>query len=197
MKIIASNNHKGWRRFLGWPWLVGLALLLAVAAWGLAELNVPPPPPPKPPPKASPSRMESMSLTEIVEGDKRWVLAGKHADFDKDQEQVKISGVKVDFFGPGEHVTVKADDGLFQTKTRVLTLKGHVEMARGGMLIKTELAVYDPGTRVLTAPEDVLLTEPTLRVQGKGLKVELTEKKLVMAQHRLTEVKVQEGMLKH
>ena len=60
----------------------------------------------------------------------------------------------------------------------------------------TDLATYEPGSRVLTAPEDVLLTEPTLRVQGKGLKVELVEKKLVLAQHRLTEVKVQEGMLK-
>lgn len=196
MKIIASDKPKGWRRFLGWPWLAGLAVLLAVGAWGLSELNAPPPPPPKPPPPAAPSRMESMSLTEIVEGDKRWVLAGKHADFDKARDQVKITEVKVDFFGPGEHVTVQADEGQFNTKTRVLTLIGHVEMVRGGLVIKTSLAVYDPGSRVLTAPEDVLLTEPTLRIQGKGLKVELTEKKLVLAQHRLTEVKVQEGMLK-
>ncbi len=103
----------------------------------------------------------------------------------------------MDFFGPGEHVTVKADDGFFQTKTRVLTLKGNVEMVRGGMQVNTSLAIYDPATRVLTAPDDVLLTDPTLRVQGKGLKVELLQKKLVLAQHRLTEVKVQEGMLKH
>ena len=41
MKIIASNNHKGWRRFLGWPWLAGLAVLLVVGAWGLSELNRP------------------------------------------------------------------------------------------------------------------------------------------------------------
>lgn len=197
MKIIASNNHKGWRRFLGWQWLVGLAVLLVVGAWGLSELNAPPPPPPKPPPPTAPSRMETLALTEVQDGDKRWVLEGKHADFDKDREEVKITGVKVDFFGPGEHVTVKADDGLFHTKTRVLTLRGNVEMVRGGMVVKTSLAIYDPSSRVLTAPEDVLLTEPTLRVQGKGLKVELAEKKLVLAQHRLTEVKVQEGMLKH
>jgi LPS export ABC transporter protein LptC len=191
-----SKSRKGWRKFMGWPWLAGLAVLLVIGAWGLSELNRPAPPPPKPPPPAASARMETLSLTEIVEGDKRWVLAGQRADFDKDQLQVKISGVKVDFFGPGEHVTVKADEGLFNTKTRVLTLKGNVEMVRGEMQINTSLAVYDPGTRVLTAPEDVLLSEPALRVQGKDLKVALTEKKLVLAQHRLTEVKVQEGMLK-
>ncbi|MCL4501569.1 MAG: LPS export ABC transporter periplasmic protein LptC, partial [Deltaproteobacteria bacterium] len=158
---------------MSWPWLVGLALLLFAASWGLLELNRPAPPPPKPPPAAAPSRMENLSLTEIVEGDKRWVLAGKQADFDKDQLQVKITGVKVDFFGPGEHVNVKADEGLFNTKTRVLTLKSNVEMTRGEMQINTSLAIYDPGTRVLTAPEDVLLSDPALRVQGKDLKVEL------------------------
>lgn len=197
MKFIMSKSQKGWRKFLGWKWLTGLAVLLVAGAWGLSALNVPPPPPPKPPPPPpNASRMETLSLTEIVEGDKRWVLEAQHADFNKDQLEVQISGVKVEFFGPGEHVSVKADTGLFNTKTRFLTLKGHIEMQRGEMRIQTELATYEPASRVLTAPEDVLLTDPALRVQGKGLKVELAEKKLVLAQHRLTEVKLKEGMLK-
>jgi hypothetical protein len=54
--------------------------------------------------------MEVLSLTEIQEGDKRWVLEAQHADFNKDQLQVSLSGVKVEFFGPGEHVKVKADE---------------------------------------------------------------------------------------
>ena len=196
MEKFRRPTRRGWRRFLGWQWLAGLALLLGLGAWGLSELNRPAPPPPQPPPAAAPARMETLSLTEIVDGDKRWVLEAKKADFDKNQLEVSISGVKVDFFGPGEHVSVKADEGLFHTKTRVLTLKGNVEMERGALLVKTNLATYDPGSRVLTAPEDVVLSEPVLRIQGKGLRVELTDKKLVLAQHRLTEVKVQEGLLK-
>lgn len=196
MKIIMSKRRQGWRRFLRWPWLAGLAVLVLVGAWGLSELNRPAPPPPPPPAAPAPSRMETLSLTEVQDGDRRWVLEAQHADFDKDQVEVKIIGVKVDFFGPGEHVTVKSDEGLFNTKTRFLTLKGHVEMERGDLLVKTNLATYEPESRVLTAPEDVLLTEPALRVQGKGLRVWVAEKKLVLAQHRLTEVKVQEGKLK-
>ncbi len=196
MKIITSRTRTGWRRFLGWQWLVGLAVLLTLSTWGLAELNRPAPPPPKPPPTAAPARMEVLSLTEIQEGDKRWVLEAQHADFNKDQMQVSLSGVKVEFFGPGEHVKVKADEGQFHTKTRVLTLKGQVEMERGDLRVKTNLATYEPASRVLSAPDDVVLTEPTLRVQGKGLQVWLADKKLALAQHRLTEVKVQEGVLK-
>lgn len=181
---------------LGWRWLAGLAVLVAMGVWGLSELNRPAPPPPPPPPAEAPSRMETLSLTEIQEGDKRWVLEGQKADFLKDRDEVSITKVKVEFFGPGEHVKVRADEGLFQTKTRFLTLKGNVEMDRGDLHIKTGLATYEPGSRVLTAPEDVVLTDPTLRVQGKNLRVWLAEKKLVLAQHRLTEVKVQEGVLK-
>jgi LPS export ABC transporter protein LptC len=196
MKIILSKRRRGWRRFLGWPWLAGLALLVLVGVWGLSGLNTPAPPPPKPPPPAAPSRMKGLALTDIVEGDKRWVLEARKADFLKDRDEVRISGVKVEFFGPGEHIKVKADEGLFQTKTRLLTLKGNVEMDRGDLHIQTSLAIYEPSSRVLTAPKDVVLTDPNLRVQGKDLRVWLEEKRLVLAQHTLTEVKVQEGVLK-
>jgi len=40
------------------------------------------------------------------------------------------------FFGPGEEHSVKGDSGLFNTKTRVLTLKGQVEMQRGDLIIQ-------------------------------------------------------------
>ncbi len=196
MENFRPPTRKRWRRFLSWKWLAGLAVLVVLGAWGLSEVNRPAPPPPPPTPAAAPSHMEALSLTEIQEGDKRWVLEGQKADFHKERDEVRITRVKVEFFGPGEHVKVRADEGLFQTKTRVLTLKGDVEMDRGDIHIKTSLATYDPAGRILAAPEDVILTEPTLRVQGKDLKVWLAEKKLVLAQHRLTEVQVKEGILK-
>jgi LPS export ABC transporter protein LptC len=181
-----------------WLWLLAVALVLVVGVWGLAGRRTPPPPPPKPAPAAEKSggRMQGLSLTEIQEGDRRWVLEATKADFHKDQLEVSISGVRVEFFGPGEHVKVKADEGLFNTKTRGLTLKGRVELQRGEMLITTSTAIYQPEGRLLLAPEDVTMEEPGLRVEGKGLTVQLADKKLVLAQHRLTEVKTQGWGLK-
>ena len=66
-----------------------------------------------------------------------------------------------------------------------------MEVQRGDLLIKTSTVTYQPAGRLLLAPEEVSLEEPGLRVQGKDLKVELAAKKLVLAQHRLTEVKTE------
>jgi LPS export ABC transporter protein LptC len=141
--------------------------------------------------------MEGLSLTEIHEGDKTWVLEAKKADFHPDQTTISISGVRVEFFGPGEDIRVKAEAGLFNTKTRVLTLKGQVEMRRGELTVLTSEVTFVPAERALLAPEAVLITEPGLKVEGKGLRVELNAKKLVMAQHHLTELQVKDWRGKH
>ncbi len=193
MKIFIPKKGAGAWRLPRWSWAALLVVLVGLGAWGLEELNRPAPPPPKPPPAETQSRMETLSLTEIQDGDKRWVLVGKKADISKDQGEVNLTEVRVEFFGPGEHLKVKADEGLFHTKTRILTLTGNVEMDQGDLLVKTSVATYDPNARVLVCPEKVILSNPTLRIQGKGLRVWLAEKRLVLSQHQLTEVKVQEG----
>jgi LPS export ABC transporter protein LptC len=174
-----------------WLWVLGVMVILGVGAWGLWGRR-PPPPPPKPVVAAQPPRMEGLSLTEIHEGDKTWVLEAKKADFHPENDTVSISGVRVEFFGPGEDIRVKADAGLFNTKTRVLTLTGQVEMRRGDLLVTTSEATFLPAERVLIAPEHVVITEAGLKVEGRGLRVELAAKKLVMTQHHLTEFQVKD-----
>jgi LPS export ABC transporter protein LptC len=186
---IGTKGH-GWGRSQ-WLWVLGVMVILGVGAWGLWG-HRPAPPAPKPPATAQLPRMEGLSLTEIHEGDKTWVLEAKKADFHPEQDTVSISGVRVEFFGPGEDIRVKADAGLFNTKTRVLTLKGQVEMRRSDLLVTTSEATFLPAERVLLAPEHVVITEAGLKVEGRGLRVELAAKKLVMTQHHLTEFLVKD-----
>lgn len=188
MKIISGKGPSTWRRSR-WLWVLGAVIILGLGAWGLFG-HQPPPPPPNPAAQVKTPRMEGLSLTEIHEGDKRWLLEAKKADFHPEQSTVSISGVRVEFFGPGEDIRVKADDGLFNTKTRVLTLKGHVEMQRGDLTVETSEATYLPDERVLLAPEHVVITEPSLRMEGKEVRLELANKKFTMAQHQFTEVQV-------
>jgi LPS export ABC transporter protein LptC len=179
-----------------WLWVVGITVFLGVGAWGLWSQRTPPPAP-KPAIPAQPPKMEGLSLTEIHEGDKTWVLEAKKADFYPDQTTIGITGVRVEFFGPGEDIRVKSETGLFNTKTRVLTLKGQVEMRRGDLLVQTSVATYFPAERVLVAPEEVVITEPGLKVVGKGMRVELANKKLIMSQHQFTELQIKDWRGKH
>jgi hypothetical protein len=73
-----------------------------------------------------------------------------------------------------------------------LTLKGQVEMRRSDLLVTTSEATFVPAERALLAPEHVVITEPGLKVEGRGLRVELAARKLVMAQHHLTEFQVKD-----
>jgi LPS export ABC transporter protein LptC len=193
MENFTIKPRKGWRKFLGWKGLLGVPLLLAGAAVVVWALWPPPPPPPQPKPAAeSQAHMETLALTEVQEGDKRWTLEAKSADLLKDRMEIRIKGVKVEFFGgPDKIIRVRAQEGIIHTKTRVLTLRGHVVMESGDLRITTDLATYQPEGRLLLAPDEVTLDDPRLKVQGKGLKVELAKKKLVLAQHQLTQVKVQ------
>jgi len=192
-KIVAPKRRQTFNQYRGW--LLGLFLVLGLGAWGIWKGRAPAPPPPAPPPAAeAPSRMESLALTEIQDGDKRWVLQAQKADFVKERDQIGLSGVKVEFFGrPGQHILVKGEEGKLNTKTRILTLQGNVEMESGDLHLKTSIIYYHPADRVLLAPEDVTLEGPTIRVQGKGLRVELAQKKLALAQHRLTQIKTSGG----
>lgn len=191
MENFMFKTRTGWRKSRGRKWLVGLPLFLVGTAVVIWALWPPPPPPPKPQVAESKARMETLALTEIQEGDKRWTLEAQRADFLKDQNQVRITGVKVEFYGgPEKTIRVKAQEGLINTQTRVLTLIGQVEMESGDLRITTNTAIYQPAGRLLLAPEDVTLEDPRGKVQGKDLKVDLVAKKLVLAKHYLTQVKV-------
>ncbi len=185
-----TGRGSGRRGRSQWLWVLGVVVFLGVGAWGLWGHR--PPPPPKPATPAQLPRMEGLSLTEIHEGDKTWILEAKKADFHPDQDTISISVVRVEFFGPGEDIRVKSEAGLFNTKTRVLTLTGKVEMRRGELIVQTSVATYMPEERALLGPEEVVITEPGLRVEGKGMRVELAAKKLIMTQHHLTELRVKD-----
>ena len=179
-----------------WIWALPLVVvLLGLGAWGLWGRRSPPPPPPVPAPAAeTPARMETLALTEIQEGDKRWVLEALKADYHKERMEISISEVRVVFYSEtGEPIHVKAQEGLFNTKTRVMTLRGQVVIDRGDLHVTTSLAIYKPEERLLLAPEEVVMETPRIRVTGKDLTVKTVEKKLVLAQHHHTEIKYVEG----
>jgi LPS export ABC transporter protein LptC len=176
---------------------LGLLGLLVLAAGGLWWRFTPAPPPP--PPTAAPEKkaqMESLSLTEIQEGDKRWLLNAAKAEYLRDRNEIRIQDIHLEFYGPDQEVIyLRAREGLVNTKERDLALKGEVTLKKGDLTIRAPEVRYLAKEHALAAPEEIVLEAPRAEISGKGLYIDLANKRLVLKEHRMTKLKLEKGLL--
>jgi LPS export ABC transporter protein LptC len=138
--------------------------------------------------------MEGLSLNEIQDGAKRWVLEADRARYLQDRREIEVTGIRLEFYGEGGRVIrLNCREGRVDTATRSLTLAGEVEVSDGDLTVTTGLIRYLPQERLLLAPEEVTLTTPRLRVTGRDLSIFVAHRRLVLKEHRVTEVRDMEG----
>lgn len=178
------------RRWTPFRIVVGL-MVLAGLGWGGYALFFRRPPAPPPAPAAAPTHvMEGLSLNEIQDGVKRWNLEAKSARYLQDRKEIELTGIRLEFFGEGGRVIrVSCREGRVDTQTRALTLTGEVTLSDGEVTVTTGLVRYLPHQRLLLAPEEVTVTTPRLTVQGRDLSIFVAHRRLVLKEHRLTEVR--------
>jgi LPS export ABC transporter protein LptC len=179
------------------PKLLVFLGLLGLATAGLWWYFTPAPPPPKPAVSSGEkAKMESLSLTEIEEGGQRWKLKAAKAEYLKNSDEIRIRDVYLEFYGADQQtVYLWGKEGLVNTKTRNLVIKGDVKLQRGDVTIYTPEIQYFQKERSLVAPDEVILVSPKVQVSGKDLHIDLTKKSLVLKEHELTKVKVEKGLL--
>ena len=177
--------------------ILGLFGLMGLTVGGLWWYFTPAPPPPQPVTAAEKkSQMESLSLTEIEKGDKRWLLNAAKAEYLRDRDEIRIQDIHLEFYGPDQEIIyLRAQEGLVNTKERDLALKGGVTLKRGDFTIRTPEVRYLAKENTLVAPKDIVLEGPQTKVSGKGLSIDLDKKRLVLKEHRLTTVKLENGLL--
>ena len=175
--------------------LLGLLGLTAGGLWW----HLRPAPPPPAQPVTSPEKkaqMESLSLTEIEKGDKRWLLNAARAEYLRDRDEIHIRDIHLEFYGPDQEIIfLQAQEGLVYTKKRDLALKGEVILKKGDFTVRTPEVRYLHKERALVAPEEVILEGPRALVSGKGLHIDLAQKRLVLRAHRMTKLKLEKGLL--
>ncbi len=164
---------------------------------GLWWYLTPAPPPPKPViSSGEKAKMESLSLTEIEEGGRRWKLKAAKAEYLTKRDEIRIRDVYLEFYGADQQtVYLWGKVGLVNTKTRDLVIKDDVKLQKGDVTIYTPEIQYFQKDRTLVAPDEVILVGPQAQVSGKDLHIDLTKKHLVLKQHELTKVKVEKGLL--
>jgi LPS export ABC transporter protein LptC len=175
----------------------GLVGLIGLAVAGLWWYSIPSPPAPQP--VAAPEKkaqMEGLSLTEIEKGDKRWILNASKAEYLRDRNEIRIQDIHLEFYGPDQEVIyVQAQEGLVNTKERDLALKGEVTLKKGDFTIRTPEVRYIAKERALVAPKEIVLMGPRTEISGKGLYIDLAEKRLVLKEHRMTKLMLKKGLL--
>lgn len=165
-----------------------LFLVLAVSPPACRDQGPPPPPTPLIAPDKQ-AAMQEIRLTEVEEGEKRWFLIAKGADYTQEQNLVQLHDLQVEVYGRGDHnLTITAATGAVDHKSRQLTLAGKVKIQDRNYEITADRITYDPRLRQLSAPGPVQISGPRLAVQGRGLTLDLTSKKLTLAEHEATKI---------
>ncbi len=182
-----------------WPQKIPVALLASCFLGIVIGLSLPlkgeehpavnPSPPTIAPEKQG--EMKEIRLTEIQEGEKKWVLTAAEADYLKDKDRIHINKVWVEIFGKNnDNVIITGESGFIDIKSRDLTLEGSVRAQSADYEFTSELVRYDPKNRVLSAPGPVKVQGPRLYVEGKGMTIDLRQKKLDIAEHTVTKLHV-------
>jgi LPS export ABC transporter protein LptC len=146
------------------------------------------------PPTIAPEKqgeMQEIRLTEIQEGEKKWVLTATDADYLKDKDRIYLKKVWVEVFGKNnDNVTITGDSGFINIKSRDLTLEGNVQAHTTDYEFSSDWVHYDPKTHLLVAPGPIKVQGARLYLEGKGLTVDLRQKKLDVAEHKVTKLRV-------
>lgn len=173
-----------------------LLLLVLAMLITMGQASVPSKPESTPPDNKQ-ARMDEIKFTEVVDGVKKWILVAQRADYLKDQDIVRITGVEVEFFRPEDgNIKIQSDAGFFNTKTREISLAGQVRLEASQYKFETSRLSYNPLDRSLNAAEAVMIQGPRLAIEGKGLKIDLEQKKLVLAEHKVTRWQLSRKLLK-
>ncbi len=192
--IILCTRRSAWGRLLMWLSLLGLAGLAAGGLWWFFSPS--PPPPPAENHAGEKAKMDTLSLTQIEEGGQRWKLKAQKAEYLTNRDEIRMQDVYLEFYGQDqETVYLWGNEGLINTKTRDLVVKGDVKLKRGDITVNTPEIQYFHNEHTIVAPEDVVIDGPQAQVFGKDLHIDLTAKHLIMKKHRLTQVKVEKGLL--
>ena len=172
---------------------LALCFFVLFCPLSLAAAEPPPSPPPLAPDKQG--EMKEIRLTEIQDGEKKWVLKADNADYVRDKDRILLTQVWVEIYGvDGNTILITGDNGFIGIKTRDLTLQGNVKAKSAEYEFSSEEVHYNPQTRILSVPGPVRLEGPRLAVEGKDLTVDLKNHTLVLAHHSQTKLRLRGGL---
>lgn len=117
--------------------------------------------------------MKGIHLVESQRGSRDWELFAEEAEGGQDQGHWKLKKARVLFY-TNEQVefTVTGEEGLIDTKTRDMHIRGEVvTTSSNGYVFRTAEVFYDAKSRKITSPARVEMRGPKDQ-DGEGMKVD-------------------------
>jgi LPS export ABC transporter protein LptC len=112
---------------------------------------------------------------------KEWDLKADSASYFEDRERLFLEEVEVTLYSDDKIYHLTGDEGLFDTKTRDIEIKGQVEVVMpDGTELFTETLNYDHQKKLMTSKDKVSITRGKVIINGIGVVINPKEKKLLL-----------------
>jgi len=112
---------------------------------------------------------------------KEWDLKADTARYFEDKERLILEGVEARIYSDDKTYYVTGNEGLFNTKTRDIEIKGQVEVVMPDRTeLHTEILYYNHKKKLMTTNNKVLITREKVTIKGVGVVININEKKLLI-----------------
>jgi LPS export ABC transporter protein LptC len=127
-------------------------------------------------------KMKDFHRAKIEDGRKVWEIFGDEASYLKEQSQAIITRPRLYFYDKkGETAETTGQVArifLNENELEKMQLQGAIQVTYQGYVLKSEEAVYFPGTQRITLPNKTTLVGNGIELQGSSMEVELEGKKV-------------------
>ncbi|MFB3883906.1 MAG: LPS export ABC transporter periplasmic protein LptC [Thermodesulfobacteriota bacterium] len=124
------------------------------------------------------ARLEKIRFVEEKQGQKTWELEAKSIQQYQDQNVMVVEEVKMTLFSKeGRTFVISGNQGKVYQDSKNMELLGNVVLASSdGYQLKTHSISYHHSDRKVTSPDPVEIEGEQIRVEGKGMWVDMEGK---------------------
>ena len=122
--------------------------------------------------------IEKFHLSQSEKDKIKWELKAESAELYREKKKAVLKNIEITFRKPegdsiGETITLKGEEGVLNTETRDVYMKGNtrdIEVTTDkGYAFTVSSLRWDEAKRSIFSDDDVKLTGPNIQVNGKGL----------------------------
>lgn len=125
--------------------------------------------------------LQKIHYTETKKGKKQWDLLADKAEYVKEKETTRLTGVQLvlaDYGATGD-ISLTADRADYRNKTGDVDLSGNIKArSASGMEFSTVSAGYNAARGVITTADPVRFTDGLLSVEGVGMELAIESRRV-------------------